>query len=254
MRMTLGSQPHPPVSPSDSGYGSTSTTPERPALAPPDDQPSHGSIPPLRGNGVRNSPEATDSDNTFGILAHPDISVPLEEPTTLALSGSASLSPIPKRSPPQKGFDDSRASAKVRATCLKVSPLWLPDRFVPVRGQSAVDIDKFRTSKPVAELTPAEKILRNGDATPDPFGSPRVGANAVPPGYPSSAPGPDNRIFDTGDFSQPSISYSNSLTLAQTGQLLTLFRGIPSGPGEARSANPYSNFLVPCVLESLSLL
>lgn len=174
----FGSPIYLPVSPSDSGYGSASATPERPIPDTPSIQPVHGPFSSLDSNQSPDRTLLSENTDDSSAFVRPDINN-LKKGATFPRSAARSRPALPKHFFPRSGTDHLSRKSDTRTPCMRVSPLRLPDRFVPSRDQSSVASDKFRTGMPVEQLTPTEKLLRNGDATEDAFNFRKVGANPM---------------------------------------------------------------------------
>lgn len=194
-----------PVSPLDSGYGSAPATPERPIPNTPSNQPVHGLVSLLDRNQSLDHTLLSENADNSGAFVRPDINNS-KKGVKLPRSATRSRPALPKRFSPRGGTSPLSRNSDIGTACLRVSPLRLPDRFVPFRDQSAATSDKFRTSIPVDQLTPAERLLRKGDATEDAFNFRRVGANPMLSdlGYTLSRPNP--RARDGGQFANPILA------------------------------------------------
>jgi hypothetical protein len=203
-RKPFDSPLYPPISPLDSGYGSAPATPERRIPNTPSNQPVHGHGPVSllgRNQSIDHTLLSENADDSRAFV-RPDVNSSKNKPT-LPRPATRSRLVLPKRSPLGSGTNHLSRNSDIGTSCPRVSPLQLPDRFVPFRDQSAATGDKFRTSMPVDQLTPAEKLLRKGDATEDAFSFRRVGGNPMlfDLGYTLSRP--SARAQDGGQFSNP---------------------------------------------------
>jgi hypothetical protein len=168
------SSPCLPVTPADSGYGSTAPTPDyiispTPAYR----RPISYRFPVLDGNrssASSTSSEAVDDTETVnqqGLCKTPSKS------TTLPRRSARSRPALPASFFSESSNERCQVGSGTRSDSRRSNSLRLPDRFVPMRDHSTSISDVFRTSKPWHQLTPSEMILRRDDATPDAFCSPR---------------------------------------------------------------------------------
>lgn len=149
------------LSPTDSGYGSSESSPYSSPC------PKHAGLPSFDGSGSTDSTEA--SDDTRPLLARSST----EEKRTRARSSSAP-------SPPTTEWNTDGASGDVKRPGLERVNSRYTDRFVPVRDHDSPIAERFQASKPVEALSPAEKIVRNITASHDPFLSRRRAAHELP--------------------------------------------------------------------------
>ncbi|KAL8789043.1 MAG: hypothetical protein Q9195_007009 [Heterodermia aff. obscurata] len=134
------------------------------------------------------SPTAAESSSTNAVDPCP---FPLE-PTPITVGTSIS-GRIPKR-------------RCVSAGELPLTPPTTPDRFIAYRDPSHDASRSFRVSKPTQQLSSAERLLRQGSDTPDPFRTPSIARQ----GRPRISSGQSNRNVSG------QIHVVNSTNLLQT--------------------------------------
>lgn len=154
-----------PPTPSDATYGSSFATIEKAFPNPLRYARLNYRLPMWDSNRSSDRMLSSKWEDDSGIFTSQDIGGLSKNPAVPPTSTTSSRAPA-------KNHHQHR-SAKTTQMNSRNNPLRLPDRFVPFRDHSAVASDIFRTSKPVDQLTPPEKLLRRKDATPDAFESRR---------------------------------------------------------------------------------
>lgn len=161
----------------DSGYGSIETSPTKP---PPVRRPDRISV----SLAARLESESLQSyDGTGSQASDSERSNDDSEPEIL---GSPSVSPekfatLPRAARRRISRTDSfpmqldrptyhpRHGSDIGVSPSRVGSLRALDRFVPLRDHSTPGSSKLRTTKPLEELTPSERLVRHNQDAPDPF-------------------------------------------------------------------------------------
>lgn len=163
----------------DSGYGSQETSPTRSL---PKRRLNRTSLPlSTRLQSVSlnsydgNSSEESTSENGIDDASNPEIVKPpstdREESATLPqvsrrrISRTDSFPMLPDR----KSTHRRHGSDNTGLNGSGVGSLRALDRFVPLRDHATPGSEKLRTTKPLEELTPSERLVRHNKDAPDPF-------------------------------------------------------------------------------------
>lgn len=72
-------------------------------------------------------------------------------------------------SPGRKSMHHRHGSDNTGLNGSKTSSLRALDRFVPLRDHATPGSEKLRTTKPLGDLTPSERLVRHNQDAPDPF-------------------------------------------------------------------------------------
>jgi len=153
-------------SPTDSGYASLNTSPERENTKP-------------RSPRYFDGPSSFDSslsdgeDSTVLNISPPSSPTIFETPCPRAVSpqwlGTKSDLAIPSSFHSDRDIKLTKRLSRSQSTPQRRTAIKFADRFVPSRDQHSALSEKFQTTKPITELSPVERLLRRNDATPDAF-------------------------------------------------------------------------------------
>lgn len=193
----------------DSGYGSLETSPTR---SPPKrcrDRPFSSLSARLQsvdlysydGNSSEESEGSQEGESDSKIARSPN---PVQEKFTAfprlrrrhtSRTDSSSMSPERKSMHQRHGSDNTGLNGS------KTSSLRALDRFVPLRDHVTPGSEKLRTTKPLGDLTPSERLVRHNQDAPDPFCFRR---RALPPspteGRKARASSHSRTTLDTSNF------------------------------------------------------
>lgn len=115
--------------------------------------------------------EAVDASPTVAVAARRRASnANKQKPFTLPIRSTRSARPpLPTSFFSDSGPRITRRRSNIGLARSRTSSLRLPDRFIPLRTQSANTTERYRTGKEWNELTPTERILRHSGAAEDAF-------------------------------------------------------------------------------------
>ncbi|GAB1313408.1 hypothetical protein MFIFM68171_03618 [Madurella fahalii] len=173
-RHASGSSPSYPISPTDSGYGSSPTTPLTLRQLAKDDGR------PLADEWARFVGNESDSDDPFGEadlantpgngVTHHGSPWPQTRPATQTPRTTRYRPTFAASLYPRSGSRIQQRGANKSIGRPGVGFLRRPDRFIPARPRQVAELsERFKTGKAPHELTGSERLLRHSGATEDPF-------------------------------------------------------------------------------------
>lgn len=161
----------------DSGYGSLETSPTRSLPKRYQGRTSsslstrlqNGNLHSYDGNSSEESEGAPDAGSDSKIIRSP---ITLQEKFTTFPRVSrrqVSRTDSPYMFPGRKSMHQRHGSDITGLNGSKPSSLRALDRFVPLRDHVTPGSEKLRTTKPLGDLTPSERLVRHNQDAPDPF-------------------------------------------------------------------------------------
>lgn len=170
-------------SPTDSGYGSFESSPEA------SPQLSSRELPFFDGSGSR--------EDSVSSIDETELDTPCSKarPRTRSMSTPCRLPGDDETSSFAKILFEHRSSSPNSPSKRQLCQTQLSDRYVPRRDPASSPAEKYRTAKQAQDLTPSERILRNNNASSDPFAV-RAVATTAPIRRP--LPHSDGRYFNLG--------------------------------------------------------
>lgn len=163
----------------DSGYGSVETSPTKSAANRRSDRTSLSwsarlgseSLQSYDGTGSETSDSGRSDDDPEGhIFGSP--SVASDRVATLPRAARRRISrtdSYPVQQLDSRIYHHPRHGSDTALSSGRASSLRAPDRFIPQRDHSTPGSSKFRTSRPLEELSLSERLVRHNQDAPDPF-------------------------------------------------------------------------------------
>lgn len=206
----------------DSGYGSVETSPTKP---PPKRRSNRKSLSLAASLGSESlqsydgtGSEVSDSersDTRFGPEIFRSPSVGPERFATLPRAARRRISrtdSYPAQQFDRPTYHHPRHGSDTNISSSRASSLGALDRFVPLRDHSTPGSAKLRTTRPLEELTPSERLVRHNQDAPDPFCFRR---RPLPPSptetRKSRRPSQGRTVLDSASRNQSDRRVSNSI-------------------------------------------